>query len=93
MAASERRDALVERLFEAVLGFNDLHAVYLGDRLGLFSRRRPRGRAGEVRAGASSTFYGDRCYSAKDPEGHRWSFAKQVKDVAPEDWGATTPTG
>jgi hypothetical protein len=40
MAASERRDALVERLFEAVLGFNDLHAVYLGDRLGLFSRRR-----------------------------------------------------
>jgi SAM-dependent methyltransferase len=36
MAASERRDALVERLFEAVLGFNDLHAVYLGDRLGLY---------------------------------------------------------
>ena len=40
MAASpetERRDALVERLFEAVLGFNDLHAVYLGDRLGLYA--------------------------------------------------------
>jgi SAM-dependent methyltransferase len=36
MAATERRDALVERLFEAVLGFNDLHAVYLGDRLGLY---------------------------------------------------------
>ncbi len=39
MAASpdtERRDALVERLFEAVLGFNDLHAVYIGDRLGLY---------------------------------------------------------
>jgi 2-polyprenyl-3-methyl-5-hydroxy-6-metoxy-1,4-benzoquinol methylase len=35
-AATERRDALVERLFEAVLGFNDLHAVYLGDRLGLY---------------------------------------------------------
>lgn len=32
----ERRDALVERLFEAVLGFNDLHAIYLGDRLGLY---------------------------------------------------------
>ena len=29
-------EALVERLFEAVLGFNDLHAVYLGDRLGLY---------------------------------------------------------
>lgn len=36
MAAADRRDALVERLFEAVLGFNDLHAVYLGDRLGLY---------------------------------------------------------
>src|ERR671916_3371962 len=31
-----RRDALVERLFEAVLGFNDLHMVYVGDRLGLY---------------------------------------------------------
>ena len=34
---TERRDALVERLFEAVLGFNDLHAVYIGDRLGLYA--------------------------------------------------------
>lgn len=40
MAASpdtQRRDALVERLFEAVLGFNDVHAVYIGDRLGLYA--------------------------------------------------------
>ena len=44
MAASpdiDRRDTLVERLFEAVLGFNDLHAVYIGDRR--------RGRARDVR--------------------------------------------
>ncbi|HEX7256039.1 MAG TPA: class I SAM-dependent methyltransferase [Gaiellaceae bacterium] len=34
---TERRDALVERLFEAVLGFNDLLAVYIGDRLGLYA--------------------------------------------------------
>jgi 2-polyprenyl-3-methyl-5-hydroxy-6-metoxy-1,4-benzoquinol methylase len=32
----ERRDALVERLFEAVLGMNDLHMVYVGDRLGYY---------------------------------------------------------
>jgi 2-polyprenyl-3-methyl-5-hydroxy-6-metoxy-1,4-benzoquinol methylase len=32
----EQRDALVERLFGAVLGFNDLHMVYLGDRLGFY---------------------------------------------------------
>ena len=32
--------------------------------------------------------YGDRRYDAEDPEGHRWSFAQRVRDVAPEDWGA-----
>ena len=41
-----RRDALVERLFNATLGAFDLYAVHLGDRLGLYralahtSRRR-----------------------------------------------------
>jgi SAM-dependent methyltransferase len=34
--STEARDALVERLFEAVLGFNDVYAVYMGDRLGLY---------------------------------------------------------
>jgi uncharacterized glyoxalase superfamily protein PhnB len=29
-------------------------------------------------------FYGDRTYGAEDPEGHRWSFAQHVRDVAPE---------
>jgi len=33
--------------------------------------------------------YGQRRYSAKDPEGHHWYFATPVKDVAPQDWGAT----
>ena len=32
--------------------------------------------------------YGDRRYDAEDPEGHRWSFAQHVRDVAPADWGA-----
>jgi uncharacterized glyoxalase superfamily protein PhnB len=36
--------------------------------------------------------YGDRRYDAKDPEGHLWSFATRVQDLAPEDWGATSPT-
>lgn len=30
-------------------------------------------------------FYGDRRYTAEDPEGHEWFFATHVKDVAPED--------
>jgi 2-polyprenyl-3-methyl-5-hydroxy-6-metoxy-1,4-benzoquinol methylase len=34
--AAQRRDALVERLFEAILGVMDVHALYVGDRLGLY---------------------------------------------------------
>jgi uncharacterized glyoxalase superfamily protein PhnB len=30
--------------------------------------------------------YGDRNYRVEDPEGHRWMFAKHLRDVAPEDW-------
>jgi uncharacterized glyoxalase superfamily protein PhnB len=33
--------------------------------------------------------YGDRMYSVLDPEGHRWDFCQHVRDVNPEDWGAT----
>lgn len=33
--------------------------------------------------------YGDRSYSATDPEGHAWSFAQRVREVAPEEYGAT----
>jgi 2-polyprenyl-3-methyl-5-hydroxy-6-metoxy-1,4-benzoquinol methylase len=32
----KQRDALVERLFNAVLGFNDIYLVYVGDRLGFY---------------------------------------------------------
>jgi 2-polyprenyl-3-methyl-5-hydroxy-6-metoxy-1,4-benzoquinol methylase len=42
---SERRDALVERLFEATLGAMDVLAVYLGVRLGLYRALRERGPA------------------------------------------------
>ena len=34
--SSEQRDALVERLFAAALGVNDLYLVHIGDRLGLY---------------------------------------------------------
>ena len=33
--------------------------------------------------------YGERRYTAYDPEGHCWYFATQIKQVAPEEWGAT----
>lgn len=30
-------------------------------------------------------FWGDRMYTVRDLEGHHWSFAQHVKDIAPED--------
>jgi uncharacterized glyoxalase superfamily protein PhnB len=32
--------------------------------------------------------FGERHYRAEDLEGHRWMFATQVREVAPEGWGA-----
>jgi uncharacterized glyoxalase superfamily protein PhnB len=35
--------------------------------------------------------YGTRSYHAEDLEGHRWDFATQLREVEPEEWGATRP--
>jgi uncharacterized glyoxalase superfamily protein PhnB len=35
------------------------------------------------------TPFGERQYTAEDPEGHRWAFSQHVADVPPEKWGAT----
>jgi len=31
------------------------------------------------------TFYGDRRYGVRDPEGHEWYFAQHIRDVTPEE--------
>jgi uncharacterized glyoxalase superfamily protein PhnB len=33
----------------------------------------------------ADTFYGDRRYAARDPEGHHWYFAQHTRDVSPEE--------
>jgi uncharacterized glyoxalase superfamily protein PhnB len=33
--------------------------------------------------------YGHRRFTARDPEGHMWYFAQALREVAPEEWGAT----
>jgi len=33
--------------------------------------------------------FGERQYTAEDPEGHRWVFSQHIADVAPHEWGAT----
>jgi len=32
--------------------------------------------------------FGERQYTAEDPEGHRWTFSQHVEDVPPARWGA-----
>ena len=34
--------------------------------------------------------FGERQYTAEDPEGHRWTFSQSIADVPPESWGAKT---
>jgi PhnB protein len=47
---------------------------------------RARGTEGiEIIREPADQFYGDRTYGAKDSEGHEWSFAQHVREVAPED--------
>ena len=37
--------------------------------------------------------YGEYMYRAEDAEGYRWQFGRQVKEVAPKDWGAVEASG
>ena len=32
--------------------------------------------------------YGERRFGVKDPEGHSWWFAQEIRAVTPEEWGA-----
>lgn len=52
-AAAEARDALVERLFEAVLGMTDVYSVYIGDQLGIY-RALAEGKATEAEIAATT---------------------------------------
>jgi uncharacterized glyoxalase superfamily protein PhnB len=36
--------------------------------------------------------YGERQYSVVDLAGHRWTFTQTIADLAPEDWGGTSPS-
>lgn len=36
----------------------------------------------------SDKFYGDRTYTAEDPEGHQWSFGQHTRDVSEDEMAA-----
>lgn len=35
------------------------------------------------------THYGERQYAVEDLDGHHWLFSQHVRDVSPDEWGAT----
>ena len=57
--------------------------VYVDDVDAHFARTRSAG--AKIVAEPETMFWGDRTYVAEDLEGHRWTFATPVKEVAPED--------
>ena len=50
---------------------------------------RAKGSGARIVEAPHDTPFGERQYTAEDPEGHRWSFSQHVADVPPEKWGAT----
>ena len=63
--------------------------VYVDDVDAHYDQARTAG--AEIRKELEDTPYGDRRYDAYDAEGHLWMFSTHVRDVPPEEWGATEP--
>ncbi|HTY18493.1 MAG TPA: VOC family protein [Myxococcota bacterium] len=57
--------------------------VYVPDVAAHFARARAAGAA--IVSEPVEMFWGDKFYVVRDLEGHHWSFAQHVRDVAPED--------
>jgi uncharacterized glyoxalase superfamily protein PhnB len=78
--ASEEQDTRSPR---ELPGVNQSLYVYVDDVNAHFQRAKASGAA--IVTEPVEMFWGDRMYSARDLEGHHWSFAQHVKEVAPED--------
>ena len=49
---------------------------------------RARDAGAEITEEPTDQEYGERRFSATDPEGHTWFVAQPIREVAPEEWGA-----
>ena len=49
---------------------------------------RARDAGAEITEEPADQEYGERRFSAVDPEGHKWFVAQPIREVAPEEWGA-----
>ncbi len=60
-------------------GATQLVYVYVDDVDAHFEAARAAG--AHILSEPADQFYGDRTYSAEDPEGHQWTFGRRVRDV------------
>ena len=67
-------------------GFPAQVQVYVDDVDDHYARAKAAG--AEIRQEPMDMPYGERRYDVYDAEGHLWMFATQIREVAPEDWGA-----
>ena len=54
---------------------------------------RARAAGAEIVEDPTDQDYGERRFTAKDPEGHLWFFGQVIRELAAEEWGATLPQG
>ena len=47
--------------------------------------KRSRAAGAKILQEPEDTFYGDRNYTAQDPEGHHWVFGQHIRDVTDEE--------
>ncbi len=61
--------------------------VFLDDVEGHYQRAMAAG--AKILEEPHETEYGEFQYAAEDLDGHHWLFSRHVRDVSPEEWGAT----
>lgn len=49
-----------------------------------------RSKGAKIISSPTDYFYGERQYTVEDLNGHYWTFSQTIKDMAPEEWGATS---
>lgn len=72
--------ALGQATIHLYVEVNDVDALF----------ERATGAGAEVVEEPANQEYGQRRCGLLDPEGHKWWFAQQVRDVPAEEWGAVT---
>ena len=64
-------------------GVNQGLYIYVDDVIAHFEHAKANG--ADIIMEPEYMFWGDRMYTAKDLEGHKWTFSQHVKDVPPEE--------